>query len=160
MILIFATFGLKPTSAYRTYVGLYSFTIDALFGLLVGAGLLLLRAFNDTTKWSDVSSENKWLSILSATIFTLGNLYPICAIWIPPGKTQGPFSGIDFWIIGTVGFSVVVAGMIYWAVFRYIVPCVKESDLKVERVLVTGNEGGETVVTNEIVSINWEDWDR
>jgi len=80
IILIIGTFSLSPTVAYNTYVRMYSFTIDALFGFLVGFGLLLLRILERRTQWSEISGENKWLSTICATIFTIGNLYPVCAI--------------------------------------------------------------------------------
>jgi hypothetical protein len=157
MILILGTFSLSPTAAYKTYVGMYSFTIDAVFGFLVGVGLLLLRIFEGRTQWSSISGENRWLSIICAMIFTIGNLYPICAIWVPPGKSEGTSSGVSFWVTGTIGFSTLAAGSLYWIGIRYVAPWILERDLKVERVLNTGNEGGETVVINEIVSISWED---
>lgn len=61
--LILGTYSLSPTAAYQAYVGMYSFTIDALFGFFVGLALLILRTFNGSTNWSTISSENKWVSI-------------------------------------------------------------------------------------------------
>ncbi|KAK7883601.1 hypothetical protein LTR67_011100 [Exophiala xenobiotica] len=157
MILILGTFSLSPMAAYKTYVGMYSFTIDAVFGFLVGFGLLLLRIFERRTRWSTISDENKWLSILCATVFTIGNLYPICATWVPPGIPVKASSGVSFWTVGTIGLSTLAGGCLWWIGVRFLIPLMIERDLKVERFLTTGNEGGETVVINEIVSISWED---
>ena len=136
---------------------MYSFTIDAIFGLMVGVGLLLLRLFDSRTKWSTISDEKAWLSILCATIFSIGNLYPVCAIFVPPGKSDSTPSGVSFWVVGTIGLSTLALGVIYWVFWGFVVPWAYESDLKVERTMTTGNEGGEMVVVNEIVSIDWED---
>lgn len=64
---------------------------------------------------------------------------------------------VSFWVTGTVGLATVAFGALYWVGIRYIVPWWLEEDLVVERRVITGNEGGETVVLNEIVSIQWED---
>lgn len=159
IILIMGTYSLTPLAAYKAYVSMYSFTIDAIFGFLVGGGLLLLRLFDRRTGWSRISIENKWISIICATIFTIGNAYPLIAIWVPPGKDGNASSSVSFWVTGTVGLSTVAAGLLYWVGIRWIAPWWLEADLKVERDMITGNEGGETVVMNEIVSISWEDWD-
>lgn len=157
IILIMSTFSLSPTAAYKTYVGMYSFTIDAVFAFLVGLGLLILRIFEGKTRWSKISRENKWISIICATIYTIGNLYPICAIWVPPTKLDVTSDSVSFWITGTVGLSTLTAGCLYWIVIRYVGPWILQSEFEVERLIHTGNEGGEVVVINEVVTTRWKD---
>lgn len=136
---------------------MYSFTIDALFGFFVGLALLLLRLFERNTRWSTISNENKGVSIFCAVIFTIGNAYPLAAIWVPPSKTGTVSTSVSFWVTGTVGLATVVFGALYWVGIRYVAPWWFQEELVVEREVITGNEGGETVVINEIVSIEWED---
>jgi hypothetical protein len=136
---------------------MYSFTIDALFGFFVGLALLLLRLFDGNTRWSTISNENKWISLACATVFTIGNAYPLAAIWVPPSKGETGSSSISFWVTGTVGLATVAFGALYWVGIRYIAPWWFQEELVVEREVILGNEGGETVVLNEIVSIEWED---
>ena len=155
--LILGTYSLSPTAAYKAYVGMYSFTIDALFGFLVGLALLLLRIFEGNTRWSTISNENKWISITCAIIFTIGNAYPLAAIWVPPSASAAASTSVSFWVTGTVGLATVAFGALYWVGIRYVAPWWFQEELVVEREVITGNEGGETVVINEIVSIQWED---
>lgn len=161
LIMILASFALSPINSYRLYVNLYSFSIDAMFGFVVGGGLLYLRIadfFRSGMKWSDISKENRWLSTGAAAIYCVANLYPLIAIWFQPpaGQPSANKSSIPFWVTGTVGFATLGCGLLYWVVFQHIFPRVADLELVVEKRPFLHKEDGELVVTNEIVAIGWE----
>ena len=62
------------------------------------------------TRWSTISNENLWISISCAVIFTLGNAYPLAAIWVPPSRSDTVSTSVSFWVTGTVGLATLAFG--------------------------------------------------
>lgn len=153
--LIVASISQKPEDTYRTDVNIYSFTIDALSGFLVGLGLLYLRLNEAHTHWSKKSTSTPWLSISAATVFTLGNLFPLVGIWIPPEAGSVIVPSGKWFVTGTVGMGVLGVGALWWAGLYFVLPRVKGMRLEVEREEVLDNGYGYWIMWHEIVSFNW-----
>lgn len=87
VVLIFATYGLTPENAYNLLTGLAAYVLNAFFGSLLAAGILILR-FTPKHDWRNKSKPtNHALSIVAATIYLIGNLFPIITTWVPESGT-------------------------------------------------------------------------
>jgi amino acid transporter len=120
MILIGATSGQSNLDAYSLIITLYVFVIDAVFGLLLALGIIYLRAA-PWEHWREKSSTFvPLLSITAAVLYTIGNLFPVVAIWIPlnGGKYAKSLKLDAPWFTApTIGTSVVSLGIIWWVGF-------------------------------------------
>jgi amino acid transporter len=155
MLLILGSFDQTPDETYKLFVNLYSFTIDAFFGFCVGFGLLLWRLNEGRTHWSSKSKVSSLTSISAAAIFAIANFYPLVATWVPPDSAAWKDS-IPWWVTGTVGFSLIALGGLYWVVLYYLIPYMRGKRLEVDKKPVFHNEHGYWVMWHEIVSFSWE----
>jgi hypothetical protein len=119
IIMILATIHLKPSDAYGVLVDLYSYTIVAVFGFTVAAGMLKLR-FSSRAQWRSKSSFNPLVSILAAMVFATGSAYPIIASWVPPNgnfarNTRFP---VSWYTVPTVAWSVLGFGLLWYVGFN------------------------------------------
>ena len=144
-------------------MSLYSYVIDAFFGVCLGAGLLFLR-FYGGRQWYQKSREgsglNSWVSIIAAMLFTIANAFPIIASWIPPSKNFNPPSGKDipWFTTPTVGWTVIACGATYWLGFRFIYPHTgkrRGHKLRVERILFFRGPEEKPVQTHEQIKFEW-----
>lgn len=58
-----------------------------------------------------------WLSVLAASVYTVGNLYPLVASWVPPSTRQtalGVSEYLPWWEVPTVALCVLTAGGLWW----------------------------------------------
>ena len=79
--------------------------------------------------------------------------------FIPPAD-DSPFAysteGYEWYIIPTVSWGGLLLGVVYFMVFRYIVPRVKGKQLVVERVpIIVSDDHGGFVQKHEIVEFSW-----
>ena len=164
VILILATGAQKEAAAsYKILVSLYSYTVDAFFGVCLGGGLLYLRFFANRN-WSEKSrlgsGFNSLVSIISATLFMLVNAFPIIALWVPPSTeySKSVLYYYPWYSTPTVGWSVLALGVLYWLVFRFVVPNIgqhKGYQLKVQRTLFFHEENGYPVQWHERINFDW-----
>lgn len=164
VLLILATGAQKdPLDSYRILVSLYSYVIDAFFGVCLGGCLLFLH-FYKARKWRQKSKDGVGLShiisISAALLFTIANAFPVIVSWIPPsaGFVSGTGSYIPWYTTPTVGWSVILCGLIYWLIFRFIVPHVgnhRGLKLKIQRTLFFYGEGEHPVQTHEQIKSEW-----
>jgi Amino acid permease len=157
VLLIVASIPQRANDTYKTYVAVYSYTVDALFGCLVGAGLLYLRLNERRTGWAGKSGERRaWLSVGAATVFVLGNLFPLVGIWIPPGAGGSVVvPTVEWFVTGTIGVGVVGLGLCWWLGLYFVVPRVRGMRLQVEKEEVLDNGYGYWIMWHEIVRFNW-----
>ncbi|KAF2090393.1 amino acid transporter [Saccharata proteae CBS 121410] len=177
VLLILATWTMKPDDAYNILVQIYSYSLSALLYTILGLGLLWLRlrptraaattgaATNPATgDWKTQSSVNHYLSILAATLFTLANLFPLLGSWIPPStsratpETEAIESPYPWFVVPTLGWALVGAGAVYWVGFRWMVPRCggrRGKVFVVEREPFFHVENGYYVQWHEIVSFDW-----
>ena len=144
----------NPNDAYRTFVSLYSFTIDALFGFAVGLSLLILR-FRKDSHWAKKSRSNPSVSITAAFIFTIANAFPLIAVWIPPSGNTGIELPVEWYLTGTIGMGLIGFALLWWLILYYVVPRLKGQVLVVEKEELFDNGYGYHIIWHEIVKFNW-----
>ena len=164
VLLILATGAQKqPLASYKILVSLYSYTIDAFFGVCIGGGLLYLRLFANRN-WSAKSREGSgiapFVSVIAAAIFMVVNAFPVVALWVPPSEqfTKSVPYYFPWYSTPTVGWSVIAFGVAYWLVFRYVVPHIgdrKGKQLRVQRTLFFHEEHEYPVQWHERIKFEW-----
>ncbi|KAF4983945.1 hypothetical protein FZEAL_770 [Fusarium zealandicum] len=128
-ILIFATWKMKIDDAYTLLTTLSAYTINCFFGVFLGLGILILRfrgppkmdaneINNPTTAprtWSQMTGKhiNPVLSVLCATIYTIGGLWPIITTWVKPSIEQA----LKWWLTPTISWSIIGGGVIWFIGF-------------------------------------------
>jgi hypothetical protein len=160
ILIIACTWGVSsPTSAYAVVFGVFSYVVDAFFGICLALGLIVLRL---TTDWHLISPSNATISIIAATLFAIANAFPIIVLWVPP--TAEFATSYPWFLVPTTGICLLVAGVLYWVGFSYVVPHVGRNagkELRGERVPIFRVEHGERVQAAEVVSFAWviKSWD-
>ncbi|KAH8810834.1 amino acid permease-domain-containing protein [Xylogone sp. PMI_703] len=122
-ILIFATWGIDhPDDAFFLLSGIYSYNINAGMAVCLGVGILWMRCFSKASSWNRISSvKSKWCSIITVAIVLILNSFPIWALWVPePLQKLG--TTIPWIVVPSVGTGLVVTGIAYWILIRWIRP--------------------------------------
>lgn len=159
VLLILATGGQQnPDASYTILVYLYSYSIDVFFGLLLGGGLVFLR-LSSSRNWGKKSQAIPWVSTTAGLLFFMANSFPFIASWVPPTKNEPPPSDeIPWFATPTVGWCLIVAGVLYWVAFYYLVPRIGDHsgrELRVHRILFFHEENGYPVQWHERLNFNW-----
>ncbi|OXV08379.1 hypothetical protein Egran_03858 [Elaphomyces granulatus] len=165
VLLILATSPKDQSSSYRLLTALLSYAVEAFFSIVLGIGMLYLRFTRTSSggRWRDKSSSNHVISIISAVITIVANTFPIVAAWIPPVTglstcIADKLSTYQWYVIATVGWSVLVCSVIYWLVFRFVLPRFgnrRGMVFVVEREPFLHSEHGYYVQYHEIVTFSW-----
>ena len=121
--LVIFTCPLDPLNSYRILVSLYSYTIDAFFGVVLSVGMFYLRA-KTSLDWASDSFLMGWISLLAALVYGVSMLFPMVTNWVPPSADFVRAQALTYpWFTTpTVSCIVVGLGLLYWAVFYYIYP--------------------------------------
>lgn len=87
------------------------------------------------------------------------SLFLIVTAFVQPSE-DSPYSSINqqysWFIVPTVGLGGLLLGVIYYLVFRYVVPQIKGKQLVVERVpIIVSDDHGGWVQKHEIVEFSW-----
>jgi hypothetical protein len=155
LVIIAGTWAIQsPSDAYTIVLGVYSYVVDACFGVSIGVGLIALR-LRRSSNWHLKSPSNATVSICAAFIFVVSNTFPIIVSWIPP--TAALNTTYPWFAIPTTGVCLLVAGVLYWAGFSYVVPHIGRNagkELKVERMPFFHVEHGDPVQVAEIVTFD------
>lgn len=130
-ILIFATWRMSNDDAYDLLTKLSAYTINAFFGVFLGLGILILRfrgppktdadaPHNPTSPpqtWRQMTGKhfNPVLSVVCATIYIVGGLWPIVTTWIKP--TTKITQTLTWWLVPTISWSVIGGGIIWFIGF-------------------------------------------
>ncbi|KAH8703794.1 amino acid/polyamine transporter I [Talaromyces proteolyticus] len=157
LLIIICTWGVSsPASAYTVVYGIYSYIVDAVTAVIIGSGLLCLRFLPNRTHWYLKSPSNGIISIASATLFVVANLFPLIALWVPP--TTAFMTAYPWFLVPTLGVLLLVTGVLYWGIFVSIVPKLgsrRGKELTVERSPFFHTENGEPVQVAEVVAFDW-----
>lgn len=155
VVLILASIpGSQSADSYRIYVSLYSFVVDALFGFAIGLGILVLR-FRPGAHWAAKSTSNKYISVVTALIFTVANFFPLVAVWFRPSGDSGLKLPVTWYATGTIGIGLIGVAFVWWVGLRYVVPMVTGRELTIDRESNFVVPWGYKVLYQEITSINW-----
>ncbi|KAM5350606.1 hypothetical protein ACJ41O_007111 [Fusarium nematophilum] len=181
-ILIFATWRMDQDDAYTLLTSLSAYTINAFFGFWLGLGILILR-FRGPPKsevdeihnpasapatWRQMTGKhfNPVLSVICATIYMVGGLWPIITTWIKPTIEQS----LKWWLVPTISWSVIGSGVIWFLGF---VAVAWRIDRKHHKVFIvekkpefesadgfsdtekTGRGSGGYVLVHETVYLSW-----
>ncbi|KAI4099553.1 MAG: hypothetical protein L6R37_005906 [Teloschistes peruensis] len=151
-----------PETAYTVLVSLYSYSVVTLLGFFVSGGLLYLRLFSsERHEWISKSGFKPWGGATAAMIYTATCLFLVAARFIPP-SSRSPFAfgntGVQWYIIPTVGLASFVLGIMYYLGFEYVYPPLFKDGkvLIVDREAVIVREHGEYVQALEVVDASWE----
>jgi len=157
MIMIGSTSSRIPDVAYTLLVSLYSYVVVVLVGFLVASGLLYLR-YSEGKNWTNNAGFRPWGGPTAAMIYCIVCAFLLVAAFIPP-SAGSPFAklstGLEWYIVPTVGLSTLLLGYVYYLSFQYLVPRIKRKILVVEREAVLVKERGEWVQAVELVEASW-----
>ncbi|KAF7896513.1 hypothetical protein EAF00_006527 [Botryotinia globosa] len=153
-ILILASIRIpRSRDAYPLLVEIYTYPIDAMVAICLSFGMIWMRS-RETDEWNTYSTTNRWFSLITAIIVFVANAFPVAALWIPESSSG---SSIPWYIVPTIGWTLVLAGFIYYAVFRFAVPLfLGGAVLEVKRDPVIGIDNeGHFVQHGEMVYQKW-----
>jgi hypothetical protein len=130
IILMMATYGMKPRNAYTLLAGLFSYILAAWFGSFLAVGILILHFRGPpptptvkTEKYARTSSQepvqktwnemiegsvNPKLGVFFACIYLIGNLFPVIMSWVPPSSSQSESRDgtLDWYMVPVVSWTV------------------------------------------------------
>ncbi|KAM0138752.1 hypothetical protein ACHAO1_003351 [Botrytis cinerea] len=153
-ILILASIRIPQSKdAYPLLVEIYTYPIDAMVAICLSFGMIWMRS-RETDEWNTYSTVNRWFSLITAIVVFVANAFPVAALWIPE---SAPGSSIPWYIVPTIGWTLVLAGFIYYMVFRFAVPLfLGGAILEVKRDPVIGIDNeGHFVQHGEMVYQKW-----
>ncbi|KAH7324361.1 amino acid permease-domain-containing protein [Stachybotrys elegans] len=171
LILILATWDLKADDAYVLLTSVSSYTINGVMGTFLGLGILILRFRgppsmsmpSGTTKsrrsWAEITGSrfNPVLSIFCATLYMVGNLWPVVANWIRPGDDL--IQSFNWWLAPTIGWAVLgfaIAWFIGFSVRSWIIGRKRQQVFIVEKQPeFDESDGGGLVLVHETVYMSW-----
>ncbi len=142
VVLIWATYNATVDDSYDLLSKLMAYLLAAWFGVLLAAGILMLRVFGppDTQPartaagldggevvvvpavrktWSEMTagSVSGVLSVVCAVVYLVGNLFPVVASWVPGTASFDLFSEIKWWVVPTVSWAVLGFAAAWWLGF-------------------------------------------
>lgn len=185
LVLIFATWRMEPNNAYSLLTSLSAYTINAFFAIWLGLGILILRfrrppptdgeetieVPTGPRTWRQMTGKhfNPVLSVVCASIYTVGGLWPVVTTWIKPSSDI--IQEIDWWLVPTISWAVIGAGIIWFLGFVAVAWHTNRKHHKVyvvekkpefesaEGFADTGEKGGRgsggLVLVHETVYLSW-----
>jgi hypothetical protein len=152
-LIIVSTWGVSsPSNAYTIVFEVFSYLLDAFFGVCLGLGLLCLR-LRRSSNWHLKSPSNATISICAATLFVISNTFPLIVLWVPP--TVDFMTAYLWYLVPTISVCLLCGGLLYWAGFSYVLPHVGKNagkEMITERVPFFHVERGYPVQVAEIVT--------
>ncbi|KAF2103718.1 amino acid transporter [Rhizodiscina lignyota] len=118
-VLLFATWNSSPADAYTLLTSLSAYTVNSVFGALLGLGILILR-FTRSRGWrKKAPGINPFLSIVAAFIYTIGNLFPVVTSWVKPSKAfvERAHLSLTWYLVPSISWAVLGFGAIWWLGF-------------------------------------------
>ncbi|KAH6877147.1 amino acid permease-domain-containing protein [Thelonectria olida] len=134
IILIFATWGMKPDDAYTLLTRLSAYAINAFFGVFLGLGILILRIRGPppsvqvddvplqrpvASTWKEMTGRqiNPILSVTCAIVYIAGGLWPIVTTWIKPTGDILATQTFSWYLVPTISWAVIAAGVVWFLGF-------------------------------------------
>ncbi|KIW62550.1 hypothetical protein, variant 1 [Phialophora macrospora] len=180
-ILLFATYGETPQNAYLLLTGIAAYVVNACFGSLLAAGILYLR-FSKARDWRHKATNiHPWLSVAAATIYLVGNLFPVITSWVKPDKSLSLSSGaidssgilsaddretsgnpLSWFLVPTVGWAVLGFAALWWLGAAFVVRRIERhthTEFTIEREFDFDEDppgSGAYVQVHETVYLSWK----
>ena len=157
MLLIGATSGKPPAIAYQVLVALYAYNIVLLVGFFVACGLLYARYFGDNGEWKSMAGFKPLGGPTAAICYALICGFLLVASWVPPSNGSPYLTQVRWFIVPTVGLSILLLGYIYYLVLVHVIPRTikKGKQLVATRNAVIVRQDDEYVQYLEIVDAAW-----
>ena len=162
ILFVLATAKLAPLQAYRILVGLYSYTIDAIFGVVLAVGIIVLRI--RSRSFSHRSFLPGWISIGAATIYGLSMAFPVAASFVPPSAEYLRYyaGNVPWFTIATIGWCCIVLGALWFAGFKWVYQLKHKRSgekLVIERELLIGGDDAAPCMEHETILFFWRPGD-
>ncbi|TQN73470.1 High-affinity methionine permease, partial [Colletotrichum shisoi] len=145
VILLFATYGIRPTTAYVLLTSLSAYVINAFIGTFLGLGILILRfrgpprtvAEDDASTcgresrpltWAEMTGKrfSPFLSVFCALVYMCGGLFPVITNWVPPGTLS---STVEPWyLVPTVSWVIIGIGIAWFYGFVIVARYIERKD--------------------------------
>ncbi|EFQ31979.1 high-affinity methionine permease [Colletotrichum graminicola M1.001] len=145
VILIFATYGIQPTTAYTLLTSLSAYVINAFIGTFLGLGILILRfrgpprtvAEDDASTngrdsqpltWAEMTGKRfrPSLSIFCALVYMCGGLFPVITNWVPPGTLAATVK--PWYLVPTVSWIIIGIGIAWFLGFVLVARYIERKD--------------------------------
>lgn len=97
----------------------------------VAAGLIHLYLNREAWKWSPPISA----TLPVVVFFLLSNIYLVVAPFVPPEEGQNIYESLPYWLHCVVGFGIIFAGGLYWAVWAVLMPKIGGYELVQETII-------------------------
>jgi len=97
----------------------------------VAGGLIHLYLNREAWKWSPPISA----TLPVVVFFLLSNIYLVAAPFVPPEEGQNIYDSLPYWIHCVVGFGIIFAGGLYWAVWAVLLPKIGGYELVQETII-------------------------
>jgi hypothetical protein len=135
LLMILATYGMDPDKAYNLLTFLSTYVVQCFNGTLLGIGILLLRlvgpprtpvvdegkrnhgvATSPPPSWRQITGKyfNPTLSVVAATAFTAGSLFPLVANWL---ATTTRDSDHSWYIKPMISWTIIAFGVLWYLGF-------------------------------------------
>jgi amino acid transporter len=131
LILLLATYTQRPQDAYFILTGLAAYVVNGCFGTLLAAGIIYLR-FTKKCHWRQKAERiNPVLSVVSAIVYFIGNLFPVVTTWVKPSKALLSRT-VQWFIVPTASWCVLAFAGLWWV---GLILAEKRTDRKTSTVL-------------------------
>ncbi|KAK3389245.1 amino acid permease-domain-containing protein [Podospora didyma] len=160
--------------AYFLGIAAFAYGLDILWFSVIGVGMLCLRLWPGS-RWHEKSPVPHSIGVAAAVIFSVTNLFPLVAIWIPDpeqaflSKTN---QMVPWFSSQAYGIAVLASGALYWLCFRFYIYLKRAKNGEVLNIIRTpifwrspsagdaredGRENtGDLLQLYEIVEVGWK----
>lgn len=136
LVLIFATYKLPAENAYYVLSSSFAYLFPSWFGFFLALGILVLRFRGPPVTdpvatrhhpgprgqgrveatWATMTkgTVNPYASVAAATVYLLGNAYPVVASWIPSTQLDLP---VSWFVVPVIGWAVLGLGGLWFLGF-------------------------------------------
>ncbi|KAI9781264.1 MAG: hypothetical protein M1839_006056 [Geoglossum umbratile] len=125
ILLLFATYDQQPQDAYSLLTSQSAYVVNGCFGTLLAAGIMYLRLTKKRDWRQKAKKINPVLSVVSAAVYLIGNLFPIIVSWVKPSNALS--KKLQWFVLPTVSWCVLAFAGLWWV---GLVLVVKRTDRK------------------------------
>ncbi|KAJ7170582.1 high-affinity methionine permease, partial [Mycena crocata] len=124
----------KNQSFTDQFLDLISYPLNV-FNVLISLGLTIIYLKKDHFGWSSPVKATLPVTVF----FLLANIFLVIVPLVPPADGNDPYESIPYWLHVVVGFGILLAGVVYWAVWAKVLP--RFGGYRLERHSEVGKDG-------------------